>query len=99
MFSSLQIKFGYPNTIKRPVFVESTNLFNRTAVKVYFGIPFLWELKAIFDWTMTKTTFDIFEWFIFEDAYANLYKAKASMESRRTDGSIYDKRPWWIKFF
>ena len=52
------------------------------AIKIYYGVPYLWEIKVAFDWCMTKTTLDIFEWFIFEDAYATLYKAAAMMESR-----------------
>jgi len=42
----------------------------------------MWELKAIVDWTVTKTSLDLFQWFKLEDAYSNLYKTRAEMAIR-----------------
>ena len=82
-YSSFQIKFGYPEADTTQIFTTSTDLFTRMAFKVYRAIPFLTELKAILDWTVIRTSLDLFQWIKLDDAYANLYYCKAEMAVRK----------------
>ena len=82
-YSSFQIKFGYPEADTTQIFTTSTDLFTRIAFKVYRAIPFLTELKAILDWTVIRTSLDLFQWIKLDDAYANLYICKAEMAVRK----------------
>ena len=82
-YSAFQIKFGYPEADTTQIFTTSTDLFTRIAFKVYRAIPFLTELKAILDWTVVRTSLDLFQWIKLDDAYANLYICKAEMSVRK----------------
>ena len=47
------------------------------------AIPFLWELRAILDWTVETTSLTLFAWLKVEDIYAGLCAVRADMASRR----------------
>lgn len=81
-YSASQIKAGFPLITRGQSFVNSTKTYNRIAFKTYRNVPFLYELRAILDWTITKTSLDLFQWFKLEDAYANLYEVKCEMVFR-----------------
>jgi hypothetical protein len=94
--SALQIKYGFPMITKGQYFTGSTSLGYRIAFKIYKNVPFLYELRAILDWTITRTSLDLFQWFKMEDAYANLYDVKCDMEARKrrrkgADRLLYEK--------
>lgn len=95
--SSLQIKYGFPLITKGQYFASSTSLYNRIAFKIYRNVPFLYELRAILDWTITKTSLDLFQWFKMEDAYANLYEVKCDMVLRKDRKKGEDR--WWFEKF
>ncbi len=102
--TSLQIKYGFPLITKGQYFANSVNYYNRLAFKIYRNVPFLYELRAILDWTITKTSLDLFQWFKLEDAYANLYEVKCDMAQRKErkkieDRSIMEKFFWGFCFF
>ena len=82
-YSASQIKYGFPLITRGQYLVNSTQLTNRMIFKTYRGMPFLYELRAILDWTITKTSLDLFQWFKLEDAYANLYDDKCEMDIRK----------------
>ena len=82
-FSAQQIKNGFPIITKGHTFVNSTSFYNKISFKVFRNIPFVFELRAILDWTITKTSLDLFQWFKLEDAYANLFEAKCEMDFRK----------------
>lgn len=39
-------------------------------------LPFIFEIKTILDFAVTRTSLGLFEWFKFEDIYNNFFKAK-----------------------
>ena len=45
-------------------------------VKVLSGLPFLPQLKLIMDWTFTRTSLNLFQWFQLEDFWLVFYDAK-----------------------
>jgi len=75
-FSCLQVRFGLPELRKGNFLMEGTEKINRMGFLVFQNIPFLWELRIIIDWTFTKTAIDLFQWFKFEQLYANFFLAK-----------------------
>lgn len=95
-YSAYQIKFGYPENDTSQIFTTSTDVFTRLAFKVYRAIPFLTELKAILDWTVIKTSLDLFQWIKLDDAYANLYLCKAEMAVRK-ENKPGTARNFWEK--
>jgi len=94
-FSSKQLKYGFPLITKGQYFADSTQLRNRIAFKIYRNVPFLYELRAILDWTITKTSLDLFQWFKMEDAYATLYDVKCDMDLRKNRKVGEDR--WWFE--
>ncbi len=64
-------------------FTDSTSTFNRAAFSVYKAIPFIYELRGIVDWTVSKTSLDLFQWFKLEDAYSHLYLTRGEMAVRK----------------
>jgi len=95
--TSIQIKYGFPLITKGQYFASSTKLYNRLAFKIYRNVPFLYELRAILDWTITKTSLDLFQWFKLEDAYATLYEVKCDMAMRKDRKKGEDR--WWLEKF
>lgn len=93
-YSSFQIKFGYPEADTTQIFTTNTDVFTRTAFKVYRAIPFLTELKAILDWTVIRTSLDLFQWIKLDDAYANLYNCKAEMAVRKENKQGTPRHFW-----
>jgi hypothetical protein len=56
------------------------------------------------DWTITRTSLDLFQWFKMEDAYTNLYEVKCEMEARKrrkmgSDRSLTEKLLFGVLIF
>jgi len=49
----------------------------------FMAIPFLFELKTFSDWTFTKTSLDVFQWFILSNSHAELFIAKCMQGNYR----------------
>lgn len=43
---------------------------------VYRAIPFLYEVRCILDWTLTRTALTLYEWLKLEDIFAELFLVK-----------------------
>ena len=91
-YSSLQIKYGYPIY---SVALTSTkiNTLSSLGFKLYRNLPFLFELKSIFDWSISNTSLDLYQWMQIEDAYCILYEVTDRMIKRKIK---YSK--CWLKF-
>ena len=103
-FSSLQIKHGFPLYTRGQYLTDSPSTQNRIAFKTYRNIPFLYELRAILDWSITRTSLDLFQWMKIEDAYANLFETRCEMEYRKKrkfgeDRTWYEKLTWGYFLF
>ena len=60
LYAGLQIKYGYPQAPYKQTFMRDTSDFKVNLFRLYKGIPFLWEMKVIIDWTVTNTCLDLF---------------------------------------
>jgi Piezo non-specific cation channel, R-Ras-binding domain len=74
IFASQQIRYGLPSftnvsfPLMRHISSVSSGFFT-----FYRGIPFLFELRTVMDWTFTKTSLNIYQWFKLEDIHAQLF--------------------------
>lgn len=64
--------------------------------RLYKGIPFLWEMKVIIDWTVTNTCLDLFQWFRLDDAFNYVYFNKYQADQRARRGE-FQQRDWYEK--
>eukprot|EP01012_Entosiphon_sulcatum_P032918 TRINITY_DN4176_c0_g1_i3.p1 TRINITY_DN4176_c0_g1~~TRINITY_DN4176_c0_g1_i3.p1 ORF type:complete len:2539 (+),score=363.67 TRINITY_DN4176_c0_g1_i3:493-7617(+) len=87
--SSLQIRHGFA-AYKRPNFFAKrySAVFN-VIYLVYRAIPFVVELKALLDWSFTRTTLKIYYWLKLEDITHELYLLRCDME----DTKVIDRKP------
>ena len=58
--SAAQIKHGFPQEPFKPPFTTDVDGLTVMAFRIYNNIPFLWEMKVIVDWTITRTSLDLF---------------------------------------
>jgi Piezo non-specific cation channel, R-Ras-binding domain len=50
--------------------------------QVFRGVPFLYELKALLDWSVTPTTLTLVDWLKLEDIRASLYNRECDLLMR-----------------
>ena len=73
-FEAQQFRFGLPSftevsfPLMRHISIYSSGLF-----KIYKGMPFLYELRTVIDWTFTKTSLNIYQWFKLEEIQTQLF--------------------------
>ena len=72
-FSSLQIKYGFYD-LKRTSIFKNVKSIHGLLFEVYKIIPFYYPIKNVIDWTVTPTSFGIFDWFKFENIYDAIFK-------------------------
>ena len=51
-------------------------------LQVFRGVPFLYELKALLDWSVTRTTLTLVDWLKLEDIRASLYNRECDLLMR-----------------
>lgn len=73
IFSALQIRYGYPTEPHKQFFMRDTNQIMVWFYRAYSVIPFIWEMKVITDWTVTKTCLDLYQWFRIDDVAQYIY--------------------------
>lgn len=77
VISANQIKNGAPKSRAGEfVLMKRYNTLNNILFLVYRGLPFLYEIRTLIDWTFTSTALNLFQWFKFEEIYATLYNTK-----------------------
>lgn len=52
------------------------------APQVFRGVPFLYELKALLDWSVARTTLTLVDWLKLEDIRASLYNRECDLLMR-----------------
>ena len=62
MLSALQIRYGYPDYKEPSSLTSKVGLGPVLTYRVFYMLPFVFELKIILDWCFQKTALDIFQW-------------------------------------
>jgi len=66
-------------------------------IRAFKAVPFVYEIKNVIDFSITKTGLDVFQWLKLEDAYLTLYLTKAEMVSRKMSKKFGEKAKWYVK--
>jgi len=99
--SSLQIMHGYPAFVQGQYLTDSNNpgMIRWLIYIAYRAIPFVYELRTLLDWTVTKTSLAFFEWLKLEDIYANLFLVKCRVSQDRVwERNVGDPQAWYVKW-
>jgi hypothetical protein len=99
--SSLQIMHGYPAFIQGQFLTDSNEpgIFRWLIYIAYRAIPFVYELRTLLDWTVTKTSLTFFEWLKLEDIYANLFLVKCRVSQDKVwQRNVGDPQAWYVKW-
>ena len=56
----LQIKYNIPKVMRSYFMLEEFSPLNKYLFKIYYFVPFLFELRNSIDWAFTMTALDIF---------------------------------------
>jgi hypothetical protein len=71
---------------------------SRRCAQVFRGVPFLYELKALLDWSVTPTTLTLVDWFKLEDIRASLYNRQCDLLMRGMHRRVGQAQPALPKF-
>lgn len=71
--TALQFRYGLPEIRKGHFMYEKIGFVYTWLFRIFFYIPFLFEIKTYIDWTFTKTSLKIWDWFTFETIYSEFY--------------------------
>ena len=80
-FSAMQIRHGWPE-MEESLIMKPSDPVSKVTAKVFYAIPFAWELQQIASWLWTKTSFDLFQWLKFEEIYNNIFLVKCSAKAK-----------------
>jgi hypothetical protein len=69
---------------------------NSLIVAVYTGVPFLYEIKIIMDWTFSDTSISLFDWFKLFSIYLSAFKAKIQYFNA-TSVDLGTPLKWFVK--
>lgn len=98
--SGLQIYTGYP-PLESTSFQALTKYPSEYLVyiyKLYRAIPFVFELRTLFDWLCNTSALDLFDTFKLEDIHGTLYYIQCDVLYRQSHGRGA-VRPWQEKVF
>jgi Piezo non-specific cation channel, R-Ras-binding domain len=74
IFAALQIKYSLPSFSKVTFpLLRHPSSYTSIFFKFYRSIPFLFEIRTLMDWIFTTTALSIYQWFKFENIYAQLF--------------------------
>ena len=80
------------------IFTRQVNLLGSISYSIFSAVPFLYELRALLDWSCTATTLTLFDWLKLEDINTSLFLVTVNrkMRERRRLGQ---RQPRYLKFF
>ena len=83
LLSATQLQCGLPLVMRDHPLTDSNSKLRMLVFKGFLLVPFLWELKAILDWTVERSSLDLFSYVKLEDIYAGLCVMRHEMNYRR----------------
>ncbi|KAA6417866.1 MAG: hypothetical protein FRX49_12164, partial [Trebouxia sp. A1-2] len=103
--SALQLRSGYPPRASFRgaggrhafIFMRYVNTWGYLGLQVFCGLPFIYELRAVLDWSCTPTTLKLFDWLKLEDISTSLYFVTCDRYGRE-GRQLGDRQPRYMKF-
>lgn len=77
-------------------FYRHTDIFTWALFAGFSAIPFVYEMRAILDWSCTPTTLRLIEWLKLEDIRAWLYRRECDLRLRQRR-KVGDTQPLSLK--
>lgn len=77
--------------------MRHVNTWGYLGLQIFCGLPFIYELRAVLDWSCTPTTLKLFDWLKLEDISTSLYFVtcdRYGREGRR----LGQRQPRYMKF-
>ncbi len=78
--------------------MRQVNVVGFIGYSIFAAVPFLYELRALLDWSCTATTLSLFDWLKLEDIHTSLFMVTVSRKMRESR-SLGDRQPRYAKFF
>jgi hypothetical protein len=78
--------------------MRQVNMVGFIGYSIFAAVPFLYELRALLDWSCTATTLSLFDWLKLEDIHTSLFMVTVSRKMRETR-SLGERQPRYAKFF
>ena len=90
--SAVQIKHGYPEIRRSNFIMGGYDGMNGDLLLLWMMLPFVMEIKILLDWTFSKTSLDIFQWFRFTCLHYDIYMYRCGnyWYSKRKTGTAID---------
>lgn len=87
---ALQLRSGYPPPASYSdgfgrqtlIFTRSLSPVSAACYRIFVAVPFLYELRALLDWTCTPTTLSLYDYFKLEDISMGLHTAAIIQKSK-----------------
>lgn len=80
------------------VFFRQVNMLGSIAYNIFAAVPFLYELRALLDWSCTATTLTLFDWLKLEDINTSLFLVTVNRKLRERR-RLGQRQPRYLKFF
>ena len=80
------------------VFFRQINMLGSIGYSIFAAVPFLYELRALLDWSCTATTLTLFDWLKLEDIHTSLFIVTVNRKMRERR-SLGERQPRYAKFF
>mmetsp|Transcript_41089 Transcript_41089/g.62457 ORF Transcript_41089/g.62457 Transcript_41089/m.62457 type:complete len:149 (+) Transcript_41089:2-448(+) len=80
--SALQIKVGIPELMQSYFMMDGSSSKHKWFFKGFITLPFLFELRVLIDWSFTRTSLGLFQWFKLCQIQNELFHAKSIMKQQ-----------------
>ncbi|MEW5302433.1 MAG: hypothetical protein WDW36_005220 [Sanguina aurantia] len=101
---ALQLRVGYPALSSAgpsagrhaSFFFAHTDMWTHACYSIFCAVPFLYEIRALLDWSCTATTLDLKRWLTLEDVRSALYNT-ACVNTMRSLRRLGARIPRYVK--
>ena len=77
--------------------MRHVNTWGYLGLQIFCGLPFIYELRAVLDWSCTPTTLKLFDWLKLEDISTSLYFVTCDRYGRE-GRQLGQRQPRYMKF-
>ncbi|XP_039043790.1 piezo-type mechanosensitive ion channel homolog [Hibiscus syriacus] len=72
---AVQIRHGIPHksTLFQQFLTSEVSRINYLSYRLYWALPFLYELRCVLDWSCTTTSLTMYDWLKLEDINGSLF--------------------------
>ncbi|EDR28959.1 hypothetical protein EDI_172760 [Entamoeba dispar SAW760] len=87
--SGLQIRAGYNILSSKRILMINYSFYSQMIFHTYYTLPFVYEIRTILDWCLSKTSMFYKQWLKVEDIHAELYMNQCDRVIERNRNHVY----------